>query len=260
MTPMAAGPERGGQAAGLLALLLLCLMLLAAGAAGAEPPRAGLMWNRTGLPAVFPLQVKTPAGRDYFLVLASSGSGAGALAAYAEGGAFFKVLVPPGRYVLRIASGREWQGEAELFGAETEVLELPQPLEFAVRGAGIKAGHLITLSHGGPDRRLRAAAEGQFICQIASLEGPEPALRHAQPGRRPFRLGGDAHARGILHLKWRLGLGGPEPGTPDGLWQRRLFVLGKSYLPRRPPVPQPGVAPLPEPGFRSYAVRSLFCG
>jgi hypothetical protein len=31
------------------------------------PQTSGLMWNRTGLPAAFPLQIKTPDGQDYFL-------------------------------------------------------------------------------------------------------------------------------------------------------------------------------------------------
>ena len=49
--------------------MIVALMLAPAAAAsggGADTvatPPAGLMWNRTGLPAVFPLQVKTRRGR-----------------------------------------------------------------------------------------------------------------------------------------------------------------------------------------------------
>ncbi|MBY6055580.1 hypothetical protein [Leisingera daeponensis] len=241
-------------AAGLLAGLLLCLAPVLA-----EQPRTGLMWNRTGLPAVFPLQVKTPAGADYYLVL--SGSGGDALAAYIEGGAFFKVLVPPGRYVLRIASGSGWQSEDRLFGPETLVFEMPEPLDFAVRGAGIKAGHLVTLARQPRGGGLRAEVKGQFVCQIASLESPAPAQPLAElPGG--FTLGGGPHGRAVLHLRWRLGVAPVQPGTPDAMRQRSLFVLGHPNLPRQGPEAfSPDLPELqPEPRSRSYSVRSLYCG
>ncbi len=255
-----AGSRVGGRLIAVLALLLaLPPFACGAGAAGNAPerPPAGLMWNRSGLPAVFPLQVKSPEGADYFLVL--SGSGGDALAAYIRGGVFFKVLVPPGQYVLRFAIGTGWLGEARLFGPDTAVLELPEPLEFAVRGTGIKAGHLVTLTgeplHGG----LRADVEGQFVCQLAGLEGVKPR-QVAQERLRGFGLGGDAQARAVTHLRWRLGLTRVEPGTPDALWQRSLFVLGNPNLPRHPPHRAwPGLRQA-QSGFRSFSVRSLFCG
>lgn len=246
-------------AAGVLAGLFLCLpAALAEQADRQAAPRAGLMWNRTGLPAVFPLQVKSPAGADYYLVL--SGSGGDALAAYFRGGAFFKVLVPPGRFKLRFASGRDWKDEERLFGPDTVVFELPQVLEFAVRGAGLKAGHLVTLTRESLSGGLRAEVKGQFVCQIASLEGAEPSRIQAEPPRR-FILGGNMHTRAVLHLRWRLGLTGVEPGTPDALWQRSLFVLGNPGLPRHmPQFLSPPQLTRFQSGFRSYSVRSLYCG
>ncbi|MEW2913783.1 hypothetical protein [Leisingera sp. JC11] len=253
------GPACRVWAARLAGLLLavFCGAAAVAAESSAEHPRTGLMWNRTGLPAVFPLQVKTPEGADYYLVL--SGRGGDALAAYIRGGAFFKVLVPPGRYALRFASGRVWQGEERLFGPDTVVFELPEALDFAVRDAGIKAGHLVSLTREPLSGGLRAEVKGQYVCQIASLEGPEPVQLLPGPPHR-FALGGDPQARAALHLRWRLGLAGVEPGTPDALWQRSLFVLGNPNLPRfRPQLISP---PLPrvQSGFRSYSVRSLYCG
>ncbi|WP_193747639.1 hypothetical protein [Leisingera sp. ANG-M7] len=263
--PAKSAPAGSNGAFHAAAACLLCGLLalfwsvaaVAAGDGEPERPPAGLMWNRSGLPAVFPLQVRTPEGDDYFLVL--SGSKGDALAAYIRGGEYFKVLVPPGRFALRFAGGADWLGEARLFGPDTGIFELPEPLEFAVRGAGIKAGHLVTLTgeplHGG----LRAEVEGQFVCQIAGLEGIKP--QQAEPERfRGFGLGGDAQARAVTHLRWRLGLTGVEPGTPDALWQRGQFVLGNPNLPRHPPHRAwPGL-PQVQSGFRSYSVRSLYCG
>ncbi len=81
----------------------------AAEAAGQDEPRRvdvtpGLMWNRSGLPAIFPLQVKTSAGNNYFLTLIDAETGKKTLAAFIIGGEFFKVLVPPGTFVVRFSS------------------------------------------------------------------------------------------------------------------------------------------------------------
>ena len=136
---------------------------------GAAPP-AGLMWNRTGLPAVFPLQVKTAPGRDYRVTLIDAGTGDPALAAYIKGGAFFKVLVPPGTYRLRFAAGQVWQGEEALFGRgdKTERFELSETLTFETRGMGVKAGHVVDLTARGPGRM--AGIADQLICQSLRLQ------------------------------------------------------------------------------------------
>ncbi|MCV3272074.1 hypothetical protein [Roseobacter sinensis] len=133
---------------------------------------AGLMWNRTGLPAVFPLQVKSRAGRDYVLTLIDNETGAEALAAYIEGGAFFNVLVPPGVYRVRFAAGRVWQDERELFGpgALTEHFELEAPLTFEIRNPGIKAGHIIDLSTAAPGQMAQAQTSERLLCQTVRSE------------------------------------------------------------------------------------------
>lgn len=130
----------------------------------------GLMWNRTGLPPVFPLQVKSPVGRDYVLTLIDSATGAEALAAYVEGGAFFRVLVPPGRYRVRFAAGRVWRGDEELFGpgALTEHFELEAPLIFEIRNPGIKAGHIIDLSTAALGQVAQTSA--LLVCQTIRSE------------------------------------------------------------------------------------------
>lgn len=125
-----------------LALLLL-LAFAAPLAAGAQP--GGLMWNRSGLPLTLPLQVKSDAGSDHYLLLHDPETGKAVLAAYARGGEFFRVLVPPGRYVLEIVSGRDWQGEEALFGADTTRVTLDPPLVFGTEGRARKSGVLVDL-------------------------------------------------------------------------------------------------------------------
>ncbi|SEN31581.1 hypothetical protein SAMN04488077_11537 [Roseovarius tolerans] len=156
----------------------------------AQPP-AGLLWNRTGLPAVFPLQVKTPPGPDYHLTLIDTQTGEAALAAYIEGGAFFRVLVPPGTFRLRFATGTEWQGEDVLFGQgeATHRFDLRRPLTFETRGLGTKAGHIVTLTPGTSDEITRAARKDQFICQSF-----RPGF--ASPARSPLDRRADQGPRG----------------------------------------------------------------
>lgn len=160
----------------------------------ANPP-AGLLWNRTGLPAVFPLQVKTPPGPDYHLTLIDTQTGEAALAAYIEGGAFFRVLVPPGTFRLRFATGRDWQGGDVLFGEgeTTHRFDLRRPLTFETRGLGTKAGHIVTLTPGTSDEITRAARKDQFICQSF-----RPGF--ASPARSPLDQRADQEPHGKVDL------------------------------------------------------------
>lgn len=146
--------------------------VFAAAAAMADTPRPGLMWNRTGLPAVFPLQVKTPPGANYYLTLQDADTGEAALAAFIRGGAFFKVLVPPGTYTLRFASGQVWRDEDALFGpgGKTRIFDMPGPLTFRTRGHSTKAGHIVTINANAEGELASVFLKGQYICQSLSVE------------------------------------------------------------------------------------------
>ncbi|WP_162933066.1 hypothetical protein [Roseovarius sp. EL26] len=140
----------------------------------------GLMWNRTGLPAVFPLQVKAPPGQDYFLTLIDVETDEDALAAYIIGGDFFKVLVPPGEFRLRFAAGMDWKGEEFLFGPgkQTHIFELNETLTFEIRNLTIKAGHVVNLLKIEFGQVAQSSVKEQLICQ---------SLRRTYPSRRlPF--------------------------------------------------------------------------
>jgi hypothetical protein len=132
----------------------------------------GLMWNRTGLPAVFPLQVKTSAGRDNVVTLYDAGTGEAALAAFIKGGALFKVLVPPGVFIVSFATGETWEGEEKLFGpgAATQVFTLPEPLTFEVRGFGVKAGHMVDITETPSQEVTEIEIKDQLICQSLRFE------------------------------------------------------------------------------------------
>ncbi len=180
----------GRQVAGLMLVLLLGVVapLVRAEADMAHPvPSAGLMWNKTGLPAVFPLQVKTLPGQDYFLTLSDDETGAAALAAYIKGGDFFKILVPPGSYRLRFAAGNIWQGEDALFGPgeKTDVFELRDPLVFETRGLGVKAGHIVNLRNRKPGQFAEATLSDQLICQSFRPGFPR-RIESAQAGVREW--------------------------------------------------------------------------
>lgn len=164
----------------LLGLLLCCAQVLAAADnenGSLAPQTTGLVWNRTGLPAVFPLQVKTAAGQDYFLKLIEDETGKDALAAYIVGGAFFKVLVPPGTYILRFDTGRVWQGEDALFGPgdDTLTFELEHPLTFEIRDFATKAGRLVDISKIHTDLTTEASVKKQFICQTTRTRFRPPS-------------------------------------------------------------------------------------
>lgn len=182
---------RSGRIAGLLLVLVLSTAVLFTStdntATASPTQQAGLMWNRSGLPAVFPLQVKTPPGQDYFLTLIDNDTGKAALAAYIKGGVFFKVLVPPGGFTLRFATGDVWQGEDALFGpgANTHLFELRKPLIFETRGFGIKAGHIVSLLEHQPGQIAQVAVKDQLVCQSIMFEFPSSSYSTSemQPAR-----------------------------------------------------------------------------
>jgi len=135
-------------------------------------PRHGIMWNKTGLPGVFPLLVKTNLGQNYVLLLSEPDTGEDAFAAFIVGGRFFKVLVPPGTYRVRFATGISWQGEDAMFGqqGETKIMEMPELLTFEVQGFGNKAGHMIDLTDSDSGEMASLRIEPELICQRISWE------------------------------------------------------------------------------------------
>lgn len=175
--------------ADLCAVLLLVLSAAMAQAKD-DPPRQGLMWNRTGLPAVFPLQVKTLVGQNYVLLLSDYQSNADVLGAYIIGGEFFRVLVPPGTYRVRFASGIKWQGEDKMFGTlgQTKVIEMPEPLTFEVVGLRTKKGHLIDLTTLASGEATQATNSPLHICQSIMLAAKNEFAALSEGAQRQSRL------------------------------------------------------------------------
>lgn len=176
-------------------LILLSLCLLLPTLAAADRPRAGILWNRSGLPATFPLQVKTLPGNDYVVFLIEPDSSEPAMAGYIRGGDFFRLLVPPGRYLLRFAYGTDWQGEDALFGPLTDWTETEKVLDFRILGTARRSGYLVTLIERNGVMKI-VDARPQDWCQIARevthwRDWPEgaknhPNLRHPDQRRRGY--------------------------------------------------------------------------
>lgn len=224
--------------ANLFITLSLCAAPLFAGPededAAETSQTTGLMWNRTGLPAVFPLQVKTPVGQNYFLKLIDDETGEDALAAYIPGGDFFKVLVPPGVFRLRLAAGDVWQGEERLFGPgkNTHVFDLEKPLTFKIRSLSIKAGHMVNVSETEPGQTMQAAVKDQFICQGLIAESRSRMYRNLEGS-----------------LGWSPVWRGWAKSGQLKYWEQGLFsqLPGRKYLEYDFPLPR-------------YTVQSQYCG
>ena len=184
----------------LIAILLM--MTLALPALAQDRPRAGLMWNRSGLPATLPLVVQTLPGRDYAVFLSPETGGDPVMAGYIHGGQFFRLLVPPGTWVVRFAHGTDWQGEDALFGPDTEWTEVEEPMTFGASVAR-KHGYIIRLIE--TEGKVRVAAAGSLdICQgltvTTELEERDENDRRAlnllpAPGLQDLRDDFDTFAR-----------------------------------------------------------------
>ncbi|NHF72795.1 hypothetical protein [Paracoccus xiamenensis] len=240
------------------AVILLALLLTAAPAAAEEPPRVGLMWKRTDLPATLPLQVQAPPGQDHVVFLHPADGGDAIMAGYVQGGAFFRLLVPPGEWRIRLASGTDWQGDEALFGPKTEWQELPEPLRFAA-GSSRLNGHILRLD----DSNIQAAP--QAICRLPSWhrgvfdeDDPvgrqprepqplEPRETQSQQPREPKQL--ELRAPQSPHPRKLQPLRPPEP--PPAQTQPRP----RYAEPSRPNIHQP---PLSYPD-RRLRLRSVIC-
>lgn len=159
------------------AIILLLILVLPLGALAQERPRIGLMWNRSGLPATLPLQVISPPGRDYVILLTPIDGDAPQVAGYIRGGEFFRLLVPPGDWRIGVASGTDWQDENTLFGPQTDWLRLPETLRFGA-GKSRLNGHALTLEDGA------ITVSPQAICRLPSWH--RGVFDHEDPvGRQP---------------------------------------------------------------------------
>lgn len=170
--------------------VLILFLLIPALAAADDRPRAGLLWNASGLPATFPLQVGTPPGRDHVVHVIDPDSGNPVMAGYIRGGEFFRMLVPPGRWRLRFAHGRGWQGEAGLFGPGTEWTDMEQVLDFRTIGRDRRRAYIVTLTEENGRVNI-VGADPRMECQMILRDDPgdwpveRPAWR--LPGFRIYK-------------------------------------------------------------------------
>ena len=161
-----------GAALGALLLILAALPLRA--------DESGLLWNRSGLPATFPLQVRSDPGLHWRVTLIDSGSGAPALAAHFRGGRFFRVLVPPGTYTLVFEAGPDWRGAGFGAGGPTRSFAYGRQLVFGVRGLSRKVGHIVDIRAAG--QQAQAPVPRRLaICQRQRLRPPEEISQWRRP-------------------------------------------------------------------------------
>ncbi len=141
------------------------------------------MWNRSGQALTLPLQILSDPGADLYLTLDPGGGPV--LAAYIRGGTPFRLLVPPGRYRVGIAAGRDWQDEARLFGAATRHIGALDAPTFGTEGVGRRSGHLIDLRNGAVSVRdfglCRAGATVARMRPPASTPESGPAMPPVPP-------------------------------------------------------------------------------
>lgn len=77
-----------------------------------------------------PLEIRTPAGEDYFIRLVPLNSKTPVMEAYIRGGSSLRVNVPLGTYTLKYATGDTWHGPALLFGKDTVYSKADADLDF----------------------------------------------------------------------------------------------------------------------------------
>lgn len=147
--------------------MVLALLGAAAAPVRAVPPEPGIMRVTSALPRTLPLHVRSPLGQDMLVRLQDAESGAEILVAYGRGGTMLRVLVPPGRFTVSVATGRDWIDAVQLFGPQTQLTTLG-PLDFGIAGRARRNGHLITILPDG--KAVRTEAAPLAWCQSLHVE------------------------------------------------------------------------------------------
>lgn len=130
------------------------------------------------------------------MTLVDHGTGDDVLAAYIEGGKFFRVLVPPGNFRLKFAQKSPQRRDPEVIDStvRNDSFELPAPLTFETRGLDVKAGHIVNLLDHGPGQSANVTLKDQLICQSFRLG--LPSLRYGSLAEdRDSEPGWDRRAR-----------------------------------------------------------------
>ena len=93
-------------------------------------------------PAPFTITASAP-GTNYFVKLVRESSGDVASAYFVHGGSTVVSQAPAGRYIVKLAAGVHWYGEANLLGPSTNCFKVGKTLSFADYGGRAKGYTLV---------------------------------------------------------------------------------------------------------------------
>lgn len=108
-------------------------------------PRSGTEEWTVLAPRVAPLELITPAGKNYWVRLVQAQTGAVAAQMFLQGGASIKTQVPAGTYEVRYSTGEQWCNSSKLFGEGSQFYKIEGLLTFHATPAGY-AGYSLTLN------------------------------------------------------------------------------------------------------------------
>lgn len=239
-----------------LTLSLLVFALFSTGASGETPK--GLMWNKSGLPAVFPLIVQTDPGRDYVLLLRDGEIAEPVLAAYAVGGEQLRVLVPPGTFFLQALYGTGWDADQTRFtDAGAGQYDHPDPLTFQVEGLAAKAGHSLDL-RGLHDVQAQApSVTAHRLCRTLRTRVDRPTILLTRP---EFDRAWRDNQRRLLPDGTRVpSARGPEVARPQDSALIDLSRRDTAFLRYQNNQPPFGILPPDAPLRITRDVRATLC-
>lgn len=111
----------------------------------ARSPRSGTEEWTVLAPRVAPLELITPAGKNYWVRLVQAKTGAVAAQMFLQGGASIKTQVPAGTYEVRYSTGEQWCNSSKLFGEGSQFYKIEGLLTFHATPTGY-AGYSLTLN------------------------------------------------------------------------------------------------------------------
>jgi hypothetical protein len=108
------------------------------------PPHGSVHWYGSPQVGAVPFEINTSAESNYYVKLIDAATGFHVLGIFVEGGKPLSTEVPPGRYVVKYASGLRWYGYDNYFGNGTAYSKATSTFNFEVNSDGAN-GYSITL-------------------------------------------------------------------------------------------------------------------
>ncbi|MBW4644860.1 MAG: hypothetical protein KME23_18025 [Goleter apudmare HA4340-LM2] len=125
-------------------------------------------WKSTSKPILAPLKIYIKGNRHYFIKVVNPKLNQSVLTVFIRAGKDVSVKVPIGTYEIKYATGTQWYGENNLFGANTLYGQAEKQLVFQVAGNKVRGYRLYLYPQVGGNLKTKPINRNQFSTKAST--------------------------------------------------------------------------------------------